>query len=185
MVFRETPLTGAFLIELEKRADERGFFARTWCRREFEEKGLDTRIAQCSTSFNERRGTLRGLHYQAPPHAEVKLVRCTRGALYDVIVDIRPESPTYLAWFGAELTAENGRMLYIPEGVAHGFQTLADGTEVFYQISKDYAPDAARGLRWDDPALGIDWPQASERILSEKDRSWPDLALSAPAHSVR
>ena len=185
MIFRETPLAGAFVIELEKREDARGFFARTWCRREFEEKGLDTRIAQCSTSFNERRGTLRGLHYQASPHAEVKLVRCTRGALYDVIVDVRADSPTYLSWFGVELTAENGHMVYIPEGVAHGFQTLADGTEVFYQISKEYAPDAARGLRWNDPALGIEWPEAAERILSEKDRSWPHLVLAAPTGADR
>ena len=176
MVFHETPLPGAFLIELEKREDARGFFARTWCRREFEKKGLDTRIAQCSTSFNERRGTLRGLHYQVLPHAEVKLVRCTRGAIYDVIIDLRPDSPTYKQWVGAELTAENGRALYVPEGFAHGYQTLVDETETFYQVSEFYTPSAEGGVRWDDPAFAIEWRDAGEPLVSDKDRSWPDYS---------
>ncbi len=179
MIFRETALPGAFVIDLEKRGDERGFFARTWCRREFQEHGLDTDIAQCSVSFNARRGTLRGLHYQAPPHGEVKLVRCTRGAVYDVIVDLRPESPTFLGWLAVELAAESGRMLYVPERFAHGFQTLVDGTEVAYQISEYYTPEAGRGVRWDDPALGIEWPDVDERTISEKDRSWPDVDVAA------
>jgi len=175
MIFRETSLTGAFVIDIEKREDARGFFARTWCRREFEANGLDTRIVQCSVSFNARRGTLRGLHYQAPPYEEVKLVRCTKGGVYDVIVDVRAASRTFLRWLGVELTAGNGRMLYVPKGFAHGFQTLVDETEIFYQISEYYTPEAQRGLRWDDPALGIEWPETPERIISERDAVWPYL----------
>lgn len=178
MIFQETPLKGAYVVELEKHDDERGFFARSWCEREFSSKGLDTRLVQCNVSFNKKRGTLRGLHYQMPPCTETKLVRCTRGALYDVIVDLRAGSPTFLQWFGVELTAGNYRMLYIPQCFAHGFQTLEDGTEIFYQMSEFYAPEAARGIRWDDPGLGIDWPAAVDRIISQKDREYVDLDRS-------
>lgn len=174
MRFAETPIPGAFVVEAEPRADERGFFARTWCREEFETRGLEPRLAQCSVSYNRHAGTLRGMHYQKAPHAEAKLVRCTVGAVYDVLVDLRPDSPAYLHWFGAELTAANRRGLYVPVGVAHGFQTLADDTEVFYQISEPYHPELAGGVRWDDPALGIRWPLA-DPILSPRDRSFPDL----------
>jgi len=174
MIFLETPLRGAYVIEIEKREDGRGFFARSWCKEEFAAKGLDTRLVQCNVSFNKKKGTLRGLHYQLPPHAETKLVRCTKGALYDVIVDLRADSPTFLTWFGVELTAENYRMLYIPQRLAHGFQTLKDGTEIFYQMSEFYAPEAARGLRWDDPRLGIVWPMA-DRTISKKDTEYANL----------
>jgi dTDP-4-dehydrorhamnose 3,5-epimerase len=172
MIFRETPLAGAWVLEPERIPDERGFFARTWCRRDFAERGLDPAIAQCSVSWNHRRGTLRGLHFQAAPHAEVKLVRVTRGAVWDVIVDLRPESPSFQKHFSIVLSAENGNQLYIPKGMAHGFQTLADGTEVFYQISEFYAPESARGYRWDDPAFAIPWPEPIS-VISEKDRSLP------------
>lgn len=174
MIFLETPIRGAYVIEIEKHEDERGFFSRSWCTEEFAAKGLDTRLVQCNVSFNKRKGTLRGLHYQVPPHAETKLVRCTRGALYDVIVDLRSGSPTFLKWFGVELTAENYRMLYIPQRFAHGFQTLKDRTEIFYQMSEFYAPEAARGLRWDDPRLGIAWPVA-DRTISKKDIEYANL----------
>jgi dTDP-4-dehydrorhamnose 3,5-epimerase len=162
------------VIELQKHEDERGFFARSWCSEEFSSKGLDTRLVQCNVSFNKKKGTLRGLHYQLPPHAETKLVRCTRGALYDVIVDLRSDSPTFLKWFGVELTSENHRMLYIPQRFAHGFQTLEDATEIFYQMSEFYAPKAARGLRWNDPRLEIAWPEGNPTI-SEKDGEYIDL----------
>jgi dTDP-4-dehydrorhamnose 3,5-epimerase len=175
VLFVETDLAGAFVIALERREDDRGFFARTWCRREFEEAGLSTEIAQCNLSFNHRAGTLRGLHYQVAPDEEVKLIRCTRGAIYDVIVDLRRGSPTFKQWIGVELTAENRKALYVPEGFAHGYQTLVDETETVYQVSEFYAPGAERGLRWDDPALGIVWPEAAELIISDKDRSWPDF----------
>jgi dTDP-4-dehydrorhamnose 3,5-epimerase len=174
MIFAETPLPGAFVIDVEPVADERGSFARTFSRDEFEEHGLNAAVVQCNVSFNARRGTLRGMHYQADPYGECKLVRCTLGAIYDVIVDLRPESPAYCRWFAVELTAENRRMLYIPEGLAHGFQTLADGSEVFYQMSQSYAPSHARGVRWDDPSFGIRWPDA-ERIMSERDRTYPNF----------
>ena len=172
MIFRETPLAGAWVLEPERFEDERGFFARTWCRRDFEARGLDPGIAQCSVSWNHRRGTLRGLHLQIAPHEEVKLVRVTRGAVWDVIVDLRPESPTFKCHFGITLSAENRHELYIPKGMAHGFQTLEDGTEVFYQISEFYAPDSARGYRWDDPAFAIPWPEPVT-VMSEKDRTLP------------
>jgi len=174
MIFVETPLQGAYVVELDKCEDKRGFFARSWCVREFSSKGLDTELVQCNVSFNERKGTLRGLHYQIPPHAEAKLVRCTRGALFDVIVDLRADSPTFLKWFGVKLTATNYRMLYIPKRFAHGFQTLEDGTEIFYQMSDFYAPPASRGIRWNDPCLGIVWPEA-DRTISEKDREYLGL----------
>lgn len=175
MIFVPTPLAGAWVVEPERVGDERGFFARTWCAETFAAQGLNPALAQCSVSFNERRGTLRGMHYQAAPHAEAKLVRCTRGALWDVVVDLRPDSPTFRQWFGAELTADNRRMLYVPEGFAHGFQTLEDETEVFYQISVPYVPGAGRGVRWDDPAFGIQWPHADERVMSDRDRGYPDF----------
>ena len=175
MIFIETELSGAFVVDLDRREDERGFFARAWCTREFEEHGLSPSVVQCNLSFNHRSGTLRGLHYQAPPSEEAKLVRCTRGAIYDVIVDLRRTSPTFKGWIAVELSAQNRRALYVPEGFAHGYQTLADETETFYQVSEFFNPDAELGLRWDDPAFRIDWPDAAERIISEKDRSWPNF----------
>ena len=175
MKFTSVPLGGAHLVELEAVADERGFFARSWCAEEFRSYGLNPALAQCSLSFNKRKGTIRGMHYQAEPHAEVKLVRCTSGVIYDVILDLRPASPTYCKWFAIELTATNRKMLYVPEGIAHGFQTLADDTEVFYQISVSYHPESARGVRWNDPLFAIEWP-VRDLILSERDRSFPDHA---------
>lgn len=172
MIFRETPLPGAWLLTPERFADERGFFARTFCRQDFATRGLDPEVAQCSVSFNHKRGTVRGLHFQTAPHEEVKLVRVTRGALWDVIVDLRPDSPTFKNHFAVVLSAEAGNQLYIPKGIAHGFQTLEDGTEVFYQISVPYAPESARGYRWDDPAFAIPWPEPVT-VMSEKDRDLP------------
>ena len=178
MIFNETKLPGAFIIEVKRLEDERGFFGRSFCRREFEERGLNPFVAQCNISFNRDAGTLRGMHYQAAPHAEEKLVRCTRGALYDVIIDLRPESPTFKRWVSLELTEENCRMLYIPKGFAHGFQTLVDETEIFYQMSAFYHPDSGRGVRWNDPAFGIQWPETDRVILSDRDRLWPDYTDS-------
>ena len=175
MIFEETKLPGAFIIRLEKREDERGFFARSWCQNEFEEHGLASHIVQANVSFNKQRGTLRGMHWQVSPHAETKLVRCTTGAIYDVAVDLRPDSPTYKQWIGVELTARNYTMLYVPEQFAHGFQTLEDNAEVTYQVSASYAPGAERGARYNDPAFGIQWP-LDARVISEKDRNWPDFA---------
>ncbi len=175
MIFTETELGGAFVIEPERIEDERGFFARTWDPSEFEARGLNPRLAQCNVSFNKREATLRGMHYQAAPHEEAKLVRCTRGAIYDVTLDLRPDSPTFKRWVAVELTAENMRMLYVPEGFAHGFQTLESGTEVFYQISEFYAPESVRAVRWDDPAFGIEWPPASERTISARDLQFSDF----------
>jgi dTDP-4-dehydrorhamnose 3,5-epimerase len=175
MIFAETGLRGAFTIDLERFEDERGFFARVWCAREFAEHGLTTDVSQSSIAFNRSPATLRGMHWQVPPHAEVKLVRCTRGAICDVIVDLRDASPTFCKWIAVELTAENRRALYIPDGFAHGYQTLDPETEVWYQMSAPYAPDAARGFRWDDPRFGIQWPPAEARVISERDRSWPDF----------
>lgn len=163
------------MIEVERLTDERGFFARAWCQREFAEHGLNPRLVQCNISYNPRRGTLRGMHYQAVPHSEAKLVRCTRGAIYDVIVDLRSDSPSYLRHFGVDLTAEGREMLYVPEGVAHGFLTLEDETEVFYQMSEFYAPEAARGVRWNDPAFGIRWP-IEVAVISPRDAAYPDFA---------
>ena len=175
MIFRETPIGGAVLIELEPLGDERGSFARTFAVDEFAANGLETRVVQCNTSTNARAGTLRGLHYQLPPHAEAKLVRCVRGSLYDVVVDLRPESTTYCAWYGVELSASNLQMLFIPAGLAHGFQTLEDDTEVLYQISADYSAEHARGVRWDDPAFGIHWPDVDARTISDRDRDYADF----------
>lgn len=174
MIFSPTPIGGAFLVDLERRDDDRGFFARTWCRREFEEIGLNTELVQCSVSYNAERGTLRGMHWQAAPHEEAKLVRCIRGRIWDAIIDLRPSSPTYTDHFGIELTAESGRALYIPEGMAHGFVTLVDECEVFYQMSNYYEPAAARGVRWNDPAFGIPWPITSP-ILHPRDAAYPDF----------
>lgn len=174
MKFLPTPLAGAYVVELERIEDERGFFARSFCQDEFRKQGLKTAIAQCNVSWNRKRGTLRGLHYQAAPHEEAKVVHCTRGAVWDVIVDLRTGSPTRLRWHAQELNADNRFALYVPQGFAHGFQTLADGTEVLYQMSESYHPDLARGLRWDDPRLGIRWP-LPEPTLSERDRSYPLL----------
>jgi len=175
MIFQPLEVSGAFLIEPEPIPDERGFFARLWCQHDLEERGLLGRIAQCSQSFNSRKGTVRGLHYQAAPYAEVKVVRCTRGAIYDVILDLRPASPTFRKHAAATLTAENRHMAYVPEGCAHGFQTLEDGTEVFYLISEFFRPDHARGVRWNDPAFGIPWPPG-DKILNERDRGYPDFS---------
>lgn len=175
MIFTETRLAGTYAVELEKHEDERGYFARIFGADEFERAGLNPAIAQCSTSFNRLAGTVRGMHFQAHPHEECKLVRCTRGAIFDVALDLRKGSPTYLEWVGFELPAENGRMLYIPEGLAHGFQALADETEVAYQISQPYIPSHARGVRWNDPAFGIEWPLAVTTI-SERDQNYPDFS---------
>ncbi len=174
MKFTPTPLPGAFVIELEFKEDERGFFARTYCQTEFEAYGLNPRLAQCNISFNRKKGTLRGMHYQAKPYEEAKLVRCTMGAIYDVILDLRPGSPTFRQWFVLELSAANRKMLYVPEGFAHGFQTLEENTEVFYQMSEFYRPECARGVRWDDPAFGIRWP-IDAPIISRNDRQCPDF----------
>jgi len=173
MIFKETDIQGAYLIELEKIGDERGFLARTWCSNEFDSQGLVTAVAQCSIGFNAERGTLRGLHYSVAPHEEVRLIRCTKGAIYDVIVDLRRDSPTHLRWVGFELTEDNRRTLYVPAGCAHGYQTLADNAEVYYQMDELYVPECARGARFDDPAFGIEWPLAVTAI-SERDRSWED-----------
>jgi len=178
VIFRETAVVGAFVVEPEPREDERGAFARTWCREEFARRGLATTLAQCNTSWNIRKGTLRGLHFQAPPFAEAKLVRCTRGSLFDVVLDLRPESSSYLKHHAVTLTWQNRTALYIPEGCAHGFQTLEDGTEVFYQMSAPYAPEAGRGVRWDDPAFGIAWPVAPP-ILNHRDAGFADYHREA------
>lgn len=174
MRFRETKLRGAYVIEPERREDERGFFARVWCAREFEQHGLNAPAVQSNISFNRKKGTLRGMHYQVPPSREAKLVRCTAGAIYDVIVDLRPNSETRLQHLSVTLSAQEHRSLYIPPGFAHGFQTLTDNTEVFYMMSDFYAPELARGLRWNDPAFGIAWPE-DDRIIIERDRSYPDF----------
>jgi dTDP-4-dehydrorhamnose 3,5-epimerase len=173
MIFCETKLFGVFEVRLEPMCDERGFFARTWCQREFISRGLDSFLVQCNVSFNKRKGTLRGMHYQTGPHSETKLVRCTRGAIYDVVVDLRRESPTFKEWVAVVLTADNRNMIYIPKGCAHGFLTLEDQSEVFYQMGEFYDPESARGVRWDDPAFRIVWPEKVE-VISERDRSYPD-----------
>jgi dTDP-4-dehydrorhamnose 3,5-epimerase len=172
MIFNETKLKGAFVVEPQLIEDARGFFARTWTPEEFEARGLNPRVAQCSISYNARRGTLRGMHYQVAPYAEAKVVRCTRGAIYDVAIDLREGSPTYLGWAAVELSERNRSMLYIPEGFAHGYQTLEDDTEIFYMVSESYRPEAARVLRWDDPAFGIAWP-LEVTAISDRDRGAP------------
>jgi dTDP-4-dehydrorhamnose 3,5-epimerase len=172
MIFTACPIAGAWLVEVERAADERGFFGRTHCVAEFTARGLAGVFRQSSISFNQRRATLRGMHYQARPHAETKLVRCTAGAVYDAIVDIRPSSATFQRWFGTELTAGNRRALYIPEGVAHGFISLSDETELLYMISTEYVPESARGFRWNDAAIGIEWPMAPA-VISARDAGLP------------
>ena len=174
MTFTDTKLGGAFLIDVDRKKDIRGYFARVFCVEEFRAKGLNARVAQCSISFNRRKATLRGMHWQVAPRAEAKLVRCTHGAIFDVIVDLRLQSPTRLQHVTVELSEDTGRMLYIPEGFAHGFQTLTDDTEVFYQMTEFFAPDCGRGARWNDPAFGIAWP-LSNPIMNDRDRSWPDF----------
>ena len=181
MIFRETAIGGVWVVEPERLADERGFFARTWDTREFADRGLNGRLVQCSVSFNVRRGTLRGLHYQAAPHEEAKLVRCTSGAVYDVAVDLRAGSETLGRWVGVDLSPQNRLALYIPEGCAHGFLTLADGSEVAYQMSEFHFPDASRGVRYDDPAFAINWP-GDVLVVNERDRSYPDFtAVEVPS----
>jgi dTDP-4-dehydrorhamnose 3,5-epimerase len=181
MIFTETKLRGAFIVEAEQKHDERGFFARSWSQREWEEQHLNPQLVECNISFNHKKGTLRGMHYQRAPFAQAKLVRCTAGAIYDVIIDLRPDSPSFKQWVGVELTAANYRMLYIPEGFAHGFQTLEDNTEVFYQMSEVYRPDYAGGVRWNDPLFGITWP-LEEKIIFARDNSYPDYVQ--PAHTL-
>jgi dTDP-4-dehydrorhamnose 3,5-epimerase len=189
MIFTETKLKGALIIELQKLEDDRGFFARSWCQREFEAHGLNPRLVQCNVSFNLKKGTLRGMHYQAAPYEEAKLVRCVRGSIYDVIIDIRPDSATYCQWIAVELAAPcsqstvccsqltaHYRMLYVPEGFAHGFLTLEDNTEVFYQMSQFFAPEQSRGIRWNDQTFGIEWP-LEVKVISDRDRSYPDFSF--------
>jgi dTDP-4-dehydrorhamnose 3,5-epimerase len=175
MIFTETRLKGAFILELEKREDSRGFFARSFCQKEFQAHGLNPAVVQCNVSYNRVRGTLRGMHYAAAPFAEAKLVRCTAGALYDVIIDLRPHSPTYKQHLGEVLSAANHKMLYVPEGFAHGFQTLEDDTEIFYQMSQFYSAEHARGVRYNDPAFGIEWMIAAP-VIADRDRDYPDFA---------
>ncbi|VBB05523.1 rmlc: dtdp-4-dehydrorhamnose 3 5-epimerase [Lucifera butyrica] len=176
MIFTETELKGAYIIELEPICDERGFFARTWCSTEFAKRDLNPKLVQCNISYNAKRGTLRGMHYQQEPFTEAKLVHCIRGAIFDAIVDLRPESQTHFKWFSIKLTADKHNMLYIPEGFAHGFLTLQDNTEVFYQMTNSYAADYASGIRWDDPIINIKWP-FSPLIIAEKDRSYGDICV--------
>ena len=175
MIFRETALNGAYIIEPEKYEDDRGHFARVFCEKEFEDHGFQLNMVQSNIAFSRKKGTLRGLHYQVNPYAEVKLVRCITGGIFDVIIDLRPESSTYKQWFGIELNAKKNQMLLVPENFAHGYQSLVDNTEVFYQVSQFYTPDAERGVRWDDPAFNIQWPEMVHPIISEKDNSWPDF----------
>jgi len=175
--FKETKLKGAFVIEPELFEDQRGFFARSFSRQEFLEQGLKGQFVEAGISFNLKKHTVRGMHYQAPPHAQAKLVRCTRGAAFDVMIDLRPDSPTYKDWFAAELSAANRLMLYIPEGFAHGFQTLEDETEIFYQLSEAYNPASERGVRWNDPAFNISWPMSEGVTIKDRDRTYPDFEL--------
>lgn len=174
MKFVDTELQGVFIVELDKIVDDRGFFARAWCAKEFETAGLNPNLFQGNISFCRHRGTLRGMHYQAAPHQEAKCVRCTRGAIYDVCVDLRPDSSTYLRWLGIELSEENHKMMYVPEGLAHGYVTLIDNTEIFYLVSQYYAPEFERGIRWNDKLFSIVWP-ITDVVLSAKDRNWPDF----------
>ena len=175
MIFRQLELPGVYVLEPQKKADSRGFFARTYCRQELEDHGLDPTVVQCNVSVNQRKGTVRGMHWQAAPHEEIKLVRCTGGAMYDVVLDLRPDSPTFKKHVGVELTRENRFALYIPAGCAHGFQTLEDETEVFYQMSEFYYPESARGVRWNDPSFDISWPLPIS-IIADKDLAFADFA---------
>lgn len=174
MKFTETKLKGAFIVEIEKLTDDRGFFARAWCRKEFEAHGLTSAVVQANVSFNRKRGTLRGMHYQIAPFQESKLIRCTRGAIYDVIIDLRPESPTYKKWIGVELTADNYTLFFVPEDFAHGFITLMDDTEITYQVSQFYTPGSEKGIRFNDPTFNIQWP-LEVSVISDKDSNWPDF----------
>lgn len=176
MIFKETALKGAFVIDQEKFKDDRGHFARLWCRNEFEQHGLITDFVQINNSVCVRKGTIRGLHYQTAPHPEAKLIRCTRGAIFDVMVDLRPESATYKQWFGIELTAERGNMAYVPGHFAHAYQSLTDDAEMIYPVSEFYHPECERGICWNDPAFGIDWPIKTDLIISDKDQGWPPFA---------
>jgi dTDP-4-dehydrorhamnose 3,5-epimerase len=180
MIFGATVLPGVYVVDLQKLEDDRGFFARSWCQNEFEAQGLSSKPVQCNISFNKTRGTLRGLHYQCRPHAEAKMVRCTRGAIYDVVIDIRSSSPTFKQWIAVELTSDNHRMLYIPEGLAHGFQTLADNVEVFYQMSEFHSSESARGFRYDDTAFALTWPLPVSKI-SPRDLAWPQFESIPPS----
>lgn len=173
MTFEETDLKGAFVVGLKRIEDHRGFFARAWCQKEFTDAGLNPHLVQVNLAVSQKAGTLRGMHFQEAPHAEAKLIRCTRGRIFDVMIDLRPESPTHRKWFGLELSAENHRMLYIPEGFAHGYLTLTDDAEMLYQTSQVFASGSARGVRYDDPAFGIEWPLAVS-VISDADRKWPD-----------
>ncbi|MGA9144694.1 MAG: dTDP-4-dehydrorhamnose 3,5-epimerase [Candidatus Acidiferrales bacterium] len=175
MKFQETKIAGVFEIQIEPHSDERGFFARSWCEKEFKDKGLNSLLVQCSISLNTRKGTLRGMHYQAAPFPETKVVRCTQGAIYDVVLDLRPASVTFKDWIGVVLTAQKRNMIYVPAGCAHGFLTLENEAEVLYQISEFYHPESARGVRWNDPAFRIDWPEKVE-VISERDGNYPDFA---------
>src|SRR5690348_12445352 len=174
MLFHKTKLPGVFEIHTDSKPDERGFFARTWCQKEFESQGLNGRLVQCNLSFNKRRGTLRGMHYQAAPYAEAKLVRCSKGAIYDVVLDLRPDSPTFKDWIAVALTAGKRNMVYVPEGCAHGFLTVEEESEVTYQMSEFYNAESARGVRWNDPAFNIMWPEKVQ-VISERDRTYPDF----------
>jgi dTDP-4-dehydrorhamnose 3,5-epimerase len=180
MIFTESPLAGAYTIDMTRMEDERGFFARSYCAQEFRAHGLPADMPECSVSFNLRRGTLRGMHFQSAPHTEDKLVRCTAGGIFDVIVDLRAGSPTHRQWFGAELTSENRRSLFIPKGFAHGFITLCDATEVFYMISVPYVAGCERGVRWNDPALAIEWPM-DPVVISPRDAAYPLLGATTIA----
>jgi len=177
MIFTETKLRGAFIIEIEKLEEEHGFFTRTWCEKEFESYELISHFVQCNINYSKKKGTIRGLHYQKQPYEEVKLIRCTKGAIFDVIIDLRPTSLTYTQWISVELTADNRRMLYVPKGFAHGFQTLDDDTEVFYPASQFYTPGAELGVRWNDPMFGIKWPHPLDPIVSDKNKRWKDYLL--------
>lgn len=179
MIFTETSIPGVWIVDPQRHEDDRGFFARTWCQHEFERHGLNPQIVQCSVSFNKKRGILRGMHYQAAPHEETKLIRCTMGSIYDVAIDLRAGSRTFKRHVGVVLDARNRRMLYVPEGCAHGFQALEDATEVSYLMSRVYVPQSARGVRWNDPAFGIAWPPA-ERIITDRDRRYPDFTGLSP-----
>jgi dTDP-4-dehydrorhamnose 3,5-epimerase len=174
MIFKETKLQGVFILEIEKRQDERGFFARAWCKKEFEAHGLNVHLVQANLAFSQKKGTLRGMHYQMSPYEEAKLVRCIKGAIFDVAIDLRPDSPTYKEWVAVELTEDNHKTFYIPENFAHGYQTLTDNTELLYQVSEFYSPKSEWGVRWNDPMFGIEWPETDNLVISEKDKNWPD-----------
>jgi dTDP-4-dehydrorhamnose 3,5-epimerase len=174
MIFSETNLKGAYVIEIKKIEDDRGFFGRSFCRREMEEHGLKSDVMQANTSFSHKKGTLRGIHYQVPPYEEAKLIRCVRGSIFDVIIDLREGSPTFMKWTGVELNADNYKMVYVPEGFAHGFLSLEDNTEVYYNVTAFYTPGAERGIRWNDPAFNIEWP-LEPVVISKKDREHPDF----------